>query len=139
MLLKKHSTKKERSTTKSVYFGLSDESFAELLNDLGSPFKTYLTQGSLENQGFSPRAKSARKRRRSWGSPEASGSGMEFEHHMRVANERTPVRRAIRRVKSDLVDLTQAIKNEDGLPTSTPLIKEKWKKIVHQRYILKKA
>ena len=115
--------------------GLTEESFSQLLNDLGSPFKTYLNQESLGIGKVSPKLESARKRRRSWGSPEASGSGLEFQQKLRAANEKTPVRHQMRRVKSDLVDLTQAIKNEEGLPTSTPLNKEKWKKIVKQRYV----
>jgi len=112
--------------------GLSEESFTELLNDLGSPFKTYLNQESLGFGNISPKSEGARKRRRSWGSPEASGSGLEFQRKLRAANEKTPVRHQMRRVKSDLVDLTQAIKNKDGLPTSTPLNKEKWKKSTNQ-------
>ena len=121
---------------KAMNVGLSEESFSELLNDLGSPFKSYLTHEGLGHGNMSPRFGSARKRRRSWGSPESSGSGMEFQQKLKAANEKTPVRRHMRRVKSDLVDLTQAMKHEEGLPTSTPLNKEKWKKIVSQRSVM---
>ena len=132
-VLKKVSNLKENDSSKPMNVGLSDESFSELLNDLGSPFKSYLTQESLRNGNTSPKLEIARKRRRSWGSPECSGSGADFQQKLKAANEKTPVRHHIRRVKSDLVDLAQVIKNEDCLPTSTPLNKENWKKIANQR------
>lgn len=109
--------------------GLSEESFTELLNDLGSPFKSYLTQESSKNRISSPKGDYTRKRRRSWGSPDSSGSGLTFQRELKAANERTP-RQNMRRVKSDLVDQT---KEQNLLPTSTPLMKEKLKKSSNQK------
>lgn len=122
--------KEECDPVRPMTVGLSDESFTELLNDLGSPFKSYLTQESNRNKFSSPKGEHARKRRRSWGSPESSGSGLGFQRRLKDANERTP-RPSMRRVKSDFIDLTR----EDSLPTSTPLLKEKWKKPSNQKYL----
>ena len=108
---------------------MSDESFSELLNDLGSPFKTFLTHETLCNVNISPKFQSARKRRRSWGSPESSGNGSEFQGKIKAANEQTPARQHIRRVNSDLAHI---MKNPDGMPTSTPLTK-KWKRPLNER------
>nr|CAB3246927.1 FoxM [Phallusia mammillata] len=113
--------------SKPPSFGLSEETFSEILNDLGSPFKDFLSQNKS-----SPKVSTARKRRRSWGSPESSyvsGVGI------RCVNETTPVSQQIRRVKSEAGDLTRAMTSSttSHLPTSTPLCKEKWKKSLKYR------
>uniref|UniRef100_H2YS14 Forkhead box protein M1 n=1 Tax=Ciona savignyi TaxID=51511 RepID=H2YS14_CIOSA len=110
---------------------MTEESFNEILEDLGSPFKSCLARGPDVDSMMSPRSDPAsRKRRCSWGSPESS---KEFQHRSKTEREVTPSSRCIRRVKSCVGDLRQNYadmqqKNLTQLPTSTPLNKNKWQK-----------
>nr|NP_001071993.1 transcription factor protein [Ciona intestinalis]BAE06447.1 transcription factor protein [Ciona intestinalis] len=139
-LVSKQPVKKEKPKTpeflKKSAMGLTEDSFDEMLEDLGSPFKSYFTK-TAEAEAFStPRANTgSRKRRCSWGSPESS---KEVQNRIKTENEVTLSNRSIRRVKSCVGDLRQnyadevknnlAIVKTKQVPTSTPLNKQKWQK-----------
>ena len=115
---------------------LLDESFGELLEALGSPFKSCLKGGfTIPNCTGSESA--SRKRRRSLCSPEqAMLETAAVCRRLMTNNERTPTRKSIRRIKSDGSNLNRPI-TADGtgfFPSSTPLTKHKVNEPASYRY-----